>query len=173
LFEENTMFRRWIVVTLAAVIVGFGGWAFASHSQADNTPADANVREQLLDADRAFAKAASEKGLEGWMSVFADDAVRISPLGDKAAVGPAAIRKLDAGLFADAKRKLIWEPIDAGVFADGKNGFTTGRAQLVAHDEADKDKGPWTMRYVTWWRKDSDGRWKVILDTGASVPAKP
>jgi ketosteroid isomerase-like protein len=101
---------------------------------------------------------------------MADDAVRVIPLGGKATVGKDAIRKADAPLFADPKNKLDWEPVDAGVFSDGKHGFTTGHARVVT---AGKDKGPWNIKYVTWWRRGEDGQWKVILDTGASEPANP
>jgi ketosteroid isomerase-like protein len=157
------MTRRRILFLSSAVCVVIG----TAIGRAEPSGArDPDVKKQLIDADRAFAKAAADKGLDGWMSYFAEDAVRISPLGGPAAIGKAAIRKLDARLFADPKLQLVWEPIDAGVFADGKHGFTTGRAKVVTRG-ADKDTCPWTVKYVTWWRKD-DGVWKVILDTGAS-----
>jgi ketosteroid isomerase-like protein len=167
------MRRWWPAVVLGALVVALGGWTPDRHGKSFGETPDADGRAQLMNADRAFAKAAGEKGLEGWVSFFADDAVRISPVGAKPAAGLPAIRKLDAALFADPKKLLVWEPTDAGLFADGNHGFTTGQAKVVARNEADKDKGPWTVRYVTWWRKDSDGRWRVILDTGASVPPKP
>src|SRR5207253_2583641 len=95
------------------------------------------------------------------------DAVRVSPLGGKAHVGTAAVRKLDAEMFADAKRKLAWEPADAGAFTDGKHGFTTGRYKALAKNDKGEDEVRGTGAYVTVWRKGDDGRWKVILDTGA------
>jgi ketosteroid isomerase-like protein len=167
------MFNRLLVAVAACVCVGVGGWLLGRHGQAAEARADAELRQQLMDADRAFAKAAGEKGLDGWMSFMADDAVRVSPMGGKATVGKAAIRKLDANLFADANRQLVWEPADAGTFADGKHGFTTGRAKIAARDAAGKEESPWTVKYVTWWRKGEDGRWKVILDTGASEMPRP
>lgn len=125
------------------------------------------VKAELLAADRAFATAAAEKGLDGWMSFYADDAVRVE-LGGKAHVGKAAVREFDKDLFADPKKVLVWEPTDGGGFADGKTGFTTGKAQVVAAGEK-PDAAKWTHAYVTWWRKDSDGNWKVILDTGSAA----
>src|SRR5262249_35259456 len=107
----------------------------------------------------------------GWMSFMADDAVRVVPLGGKAHIGKAAVKELDAALFADPKRKLVWEPTDAGGFADGKHGFTTGRWKAVARNDKGEETVVLTGAYVTWWRKD-DGRWKVILDTGAAAPPK-
>src|SRR5947209_18791511 len=114
--------------TLAAII---GGWGFAR----PEPPKPADVRAEVMAADRAFARAAAETGLDGWMSFMADDAVRIAPLGGKTHMGKAAVRALDATMFADAKRKLVWEPTDGGPFADGRHGFTTGRWKMVARSD--------------------------------------
>ena len=60
---------------------------------------------------------------------------------------------------------------DGGAFADGKHGFTTGRSRSVQMTDAGEEVR-WTGAYVTWWRKGDDGKWKVILDTGAADPPK-
>lgn len=165
------MSRNQIALIAAPLFIAIGLAAFGADSS--GKPDAAEARTQLMDADRAFATATAEKGLDGWLSFMADDAVRISPLGGKAAVGKAAIRKLDSGMFADPKRMLVWEPTDAGAFADGKHGFTMGRAKVVSRGEEAKPSGPWAVKYVTMWRKGEDGKWKVILDTGASDAPKP
>ena len=159
---------RHLTLVVAVVAAAVCGWAFG-RSQPPKAAADAKA--ELMDADRAFAKATAEKGIDGWMSFMADDAVRVQPLGGKAHVGKAAVRELDAEMFKDPKRKLLWEPTDGGAFADGKHGFTTGRSKMVTRDEKDGEAVLWTGAYVTWWRKD-DGKWKVILDTGAAEPTK-
>ena len=163
------MFNRLSVVALVAAICG---WALARPGQPALPSEAADAKAELMDADRAFAKAAAEKGLDGWMSFMADDAVRIAPLGGKAHVGRAAVKELDAAIFADPKRKLVWEPTDGGAFADGRHGFTTGRSQVVARNDAGGEEVVRTGAYVTWWRKGDDGKWKVILDTGAQDPPK-
>lgn len=148
------------VLVLAAV----GGWLVPGGSQGE-PPAD--VKAEVMAADRAFDKAASDKGLEGWVSYLSDDVVRVAPLGGKGHVGKAAARKLDAALFADPNERLRWEPTDGGGFADKNLGWTTGRAKIVAKGGEVK----WSGAYVTVWRKDPAG-WRVILDTGAADPPK-
>jgi ketosteroid isomerase-like protein len=160
--------RRTAVLTAGVLAAGLGGWAFAPPGR---SAPEADVRAEVMDADRAFARAAAEKGLDGWMSFMADDAVRVAPLGTKAHVGTAAVRKLDADLFADPAVKLVWEPTDGGAFADRKYGWTTGRAKMVARAAGGAEEVRWTGAYVTWWRKDPAG-WRVILDTGAADPPK-
>jgi ketosteroid isomerase-like protein len=137
---------------VAALLVG--------NSKADKESA----RLALLDADKAFFKATSERKIDGWMEVFANDAVRIAPLGGKATVGRDAIRALDGKMLEDLK--LEWGPIDAGVFADGKHGFTTGKGKVYRKKEGGEDELVTEVVYVTMWRKEGD-KWKVILDTGA------
>lgn len=136
--------------------------AVGKNSDAEKT------KSALIAADRAFAKATAERRLDGWMEFYADDAVRITPLGGKATIGRKAIRELDTDLFADANTRLIWEPTDGGAYSDGKLGFTTGKAKILAKDADGKDEVKFEGAYVTLWRKEASG-WKVILDTGAST----
>ena len=161
------MSNRLRKVMSGVVVVAVGAWAWVQSGQAVSPQGGPDLKSQLTSADRAFAKATAEKGLDGWMGFMADDAVRISPLGGKAHAGKAAVRELDAAMFADPKRRLVWEPTDAGAFADGKHGFTTGRARMLVRNQDGSDQVQWTGVYVTWWRKGDDGQWKVILDTGA------
>ena len=124
-----------------------------------------DARSELLAADRAFAKSTEANGLEGWMSFFADDAVRLV-MGAEAIQGLPAVREYDSRLFADTTLKLEWDPTDAGVFSDGRHGFTTGRYSLLSVSSAAYDtlqKGA----YVTIWRRNEQGVWQVILDTGS------
>ena len=160
--------RRTAVLLAAAGAAVLGGWAFAPPGR---SAPEADVKAEVMAADRAFYKAAAEKGLDGWMSYMADDVVRVAPLGGKGHVGKAAARALDADLFADPKAKLEWEPSDGGAFADRRYGWTTGRAKIVARTDAGGEDVRWTGAYVTWWRKDAGG-WRVILDTGAADPPK-
>ena len=168
------MTRHLVLLLSAATLFVIGGWTLVQPARSTAAKAESDAKTELMEADRAFAKATADKGLDGWMSVFAEDAVRITPLGGKASAGKDAIRELDASLFTDPKRLLIWEPVDAGVFADGKHGFTTGRAKVIDRAAGDKASGsPWPVKYVTLWRKGADGHWKVILpNTGAERPAE-
>jgi ketosteroid isomerase-like protein len=124
--------------------------------------------EELMEADREFAAETAARGLDGWMSFYADDAARVQ-LGTASVRGPEGIRGFDAEMFDDSTTRLLWEPTDAGVFEDGRHGFTTGRSAFVRIDGDIPD----TLsmgRYVTIWRLDSEGRPRVILDTGVQDP---
>lgn len=128
------------------------------------------VKDELLAADRAFAKAAAEKGLDGWMSFMAEDVAKVARPGQKILSGKEAIRKQDEPIFADPNRRLVWEPVDAHAFADGKTGLTSGRYRVVGMEDG-KEKVFSTGGYITWWRKSAQHQWQVIFDTGA--PDRP
>src|SRR3954447_14496277 len=134
--RRGSIMSRHLTLIGAMVAAAAGGWAFATSQQPPAPKPDAKT--ELMDADRAFATATGEKGIDGWMSFMADDAVRVQPLGGKAFVGKAAVREVDAEMFKDAKRKLQWEPTDGGAFADGKHGFTTGRYKVVVRTDDGK-----------------------------------
>lgn len=131
------------------------------------------LREELMQADRAFGAAARERGLDGWMEFMANDATRLPGLGEAPIKGTDAIRKADAPLFADRSRVLLWEPAHAGIFQDSAHGFTTGKYRMVQKTEGKEDRVLRTGSYITWWRKEKDGKWRVILDTGAPDPPRP
>jgi len=147
---------RTVLVGVVAAAVVCGG------ASADKESA----KKSLMDADRAFAKATAERRIDGWMEFFADDAVRITPLGGKATVGREAIRELDGKMLADPSVKLVWEPTDAGAFSYGKHGFTTGKGTIFRTKDGGEQERLADVVYITMWRKDGD-KWKIILDTGA------
>ena len=130
-----------------------------------------DVAAQLLQADRDFAAAAAARGLAGWLEFMADDVVRLPEMGAPAVCGKVAVAGLDARIFANPARRLVWQPTDAGAFADGAHGYTTGRAQVITSGADGTETVLYSGSYVTVWRRAPDGRWLVILDTGAEDPA--
>jgi ketosteroid isomerase-like protein len=124
--------------------------------------------KSLMQADRDFATATHSRGIDGWMSFFAPDAVRLRYRGDMVK-GFDAIRRFDNATISDSTTTLNWEPIDAHAFRDGKTGSTTGKYWVVSRNPADAGKELGHGRYVTMWRRDG-GRWVVIMDTGYPEP---
>ena len=127
---------------------------------------DPAVEQELLAADAAFARDADERGLDGWLSWYADDAVRMEIDGFLAR-GRDAIRAHDGPLFTDPALALSWQPADAGSEPDGRHGWTRGRFSLVKHLASGATVPVASGHYLTLWRRDAAG-WKVVLDTGAA-----
>jgi len=119
-----------------------------------------------MSADRAFAQATKERGVDGWVSFFADSGVMVAP--GHNIVGRAAIRELMAAELGDTTHLLTWHPTGAEASSSGDLGYTVGRWERTARI---KDSTA-TLRgtYVTVWRKQGDGTWKVVLDVGNADP---
>ncbi|HEY3112990.1 MAG TPA: DUF4440 domain-containing protein [Gemmatimonadaceae bacterium] len=122
----------------------------------------------LMQADRDFAVATHARGIDGWMSFYASDAIRIR-YRDNIVRGLNEIRQLDLPRISDTTSTLNWEPTDAYIFRGGSIGSTTGRYWIVSRTGAEAGKELGTGRYVTMWRREG-GRWLVIMDTGYPDP---
>jgi len=133
-----------------------------------DTPTGDLTPASLMQADRDFAVATHSRGIDGWMSFYASDAIRIR-YRDNMVKGYDEVRKFDTPNISDTTVTLNWEPTDAYVFRDGTIGSTTGRYLIVSRRTADSGKELGHGRYVTMWRREN-GRWLVIMDTGYPDP---
>ena len=122
----------------------------------------------LMQADRHFADSTHRRGIEGWMSFFARDAIRIRYRGN-IVKGYDAVRAFDLPNISDTTVTLNWEPTDAYLFKGGIVGSTTGRYWAISRRSESLGKELGRGRYVTMWRRER-GRWLVIMDTGYPDP---
>lgn len=143
----------------------------ACASVASTVGRDRPTADSLMQADRDFAVATHARGIDGWMSFYASDAIRIR-YRDNMVKGFDEIRKFDLPNISDTTTILNWEPTDAWVYRDGSTGATTGRYWVVGRRAANNGKELGRGRYVTMWRREG-ARWLVTMDTGyPDVPAQ-
>jgi len=151
------------------VILALGSLATACTVTVNTGDSPSGATENsLMQADRDFAVTTHARGIDGWMSFYAPDAIRIRYRGNMVK-GFDEIRKFDLPNISDTTSILNWEPTDAYVFKGGSIGSTTGRYSVVSRGVVEAGKELGTGRYVTMWRRDG-GRWLVILDTGYPNP---
>jgi ketosteroid isomerase-like protein len=127
--------------------------------------------DELLAAERAFDSVTAVRRLDGWTSFFADSGREIPDQGD-AAVGPAAIREHMQGFFADTAQSLRWHADYARLAAGGDLGYTLGRWKVVRRDSTGEHAVA-RGKYLTVWRRQPDGSWKVEADIGNTEPPAP
>jgi ketosteroid isomerase-like protein len=121
----------------------------------------------LFDLEARFAKDVRERGGAAFADWFAEDGVALNN-GQTPMIGRVAIMK---GANWDPKvYQLTWTPTDAQMGPSGDMGYTWGHFEGHSKDAAGN---PVTTsgRYMTIWRKQADGSWKVVLDAGANEPA--
>jgi uncharacterized protein (TIGR02246 family) len=133
--------------------------------------AQPDLRQQIMQADRDFDAATAVKGADGWASYFAEDGKMYGADGNLL-TGRAAIRELMAPLFGNPKNSLRWEPTFAAVSQSGDLGYTTGKSKRLGPGP-DGKMTERDGRYLTVWRKQKDGSWKVEIDVGNTGPPRP
>ncbi|WP_375770090.1 nuclear transport factor 2 family protein [Archangium gephyra] len=126
--------------------------------------------EALMRTDREFNAATQARGVEGWVSFFAENG---SMMRDKGPItGHEAIRAAVAPGFSNPDLSLTWEPQRAEITPGGRLGYTTGRFLSVRKD-ANGQRVEARGTYMNIWRKQPDGSWKVVVDIGDSDEAPP
>jgi ketosteroid isomerase-like protein len=163
--------------------------AASSRGEADRTA--------LVEAERAFARAAEENGVrEAYLAFLADDAVLFRP-------GPVAAKEWTRSHPAPPIL-LSWRPSFAEVSASGDLGYTLGPYEVRPKGGSSPGAPPGgsnpgappvasspgaptapsatTMgpapeveygHFVTVWRKQADGAWRVVFDAGTENPPPP
>ncbi|MDH3498223.1 MAG: DUF4440 domain-containing protein [Gemmatimonadota bacterium] len=123
--------------------------------------------DDLLEADRAFAQATAERGVEGWVSYFAADGIQFRQA--EPVIGHDAIRAFMEPAFQDPNFSLTWEPVSGELSASGDLGYTRGRFESRG-SLPDGTVASGAGSYVTIWRRMEDGTWKVAVDIGNPDP---
>jgi uncharacterized protein (TIGR02246 family) len=111
----------------------------------------------------AWSQAATAKDLDKVISFYADDAVELPNQGP-AAKGKENIRKTWGPLISPPGPGLSWKTSTVEVAHSGELAYETGNYNFVTIDKKGKTndlKG----KYVVVWKKQSDGSWKVVVDT--------
>jgi ketosteroid isomerase-like protein len=121
---------------------------------------------ELIEADRAFAAETAERGADGWAAWFAESGRMYQERGY--VDGRSAIRDAMEPAFSDSLRALRWEPDTAIVAASGDVGYTLGHWESVLKTAAG-DSVVGRGNYLTIWRRQADGTWKVAADIGNSA----
>jgi ketosteroid isomerase-like protein len=126
-------------------------------------------RAAIMRADSTFCAETARKGVDGWVSWFAPEGRQFASRG-RMPVGPAAIRELMTPAFADTNGSLTWWPQEAVVSDDGTLGYTIGGYEAAQRDSAGVRQVVGTGRYVTIWKKQPDGQWRILVDIGSPDP---
>ena len=168
-------FAGWLVLALFLALLGaIQEAAMGSDANAvdgtSGTGGKADAGAVLLQADSDFDRSVAEKGVEAWVSAFAEDGIMFRA--GEVVRGHAGIRELMAPAFATPGFSLRWKPVRADMAASGDLGYTYGTYESgsVGPDGAPQMR---TGMYVTIWKRQPDNSWKVAVDLGSASPPPP
>lgn len=120
----------------------------------------------IIAADSVYAERASLNVASASLDAIAEDGVMLTT--PQLVVGPRA-----AADYFESRRSfsISWVPRDARVAASSDLGFTVGDALVTSIGPTGAARQQFT-KYLTVWRRDPDGRWRVVA-TGANDRPSP
>jgi ketosteroid isomerase-like protein len=122
---------------------------------------NAELKQQVLDAERAFAATMQSRDHAAFTRFIADEAVFFS--------GPAVLRGRDAiarawrQYYDKSKAPFSWEPEQVEVVQSGTLAYSGG----LIRDPDGKAIG----RFNSIWRLEAPGVWRVVFDRGSDFCA--
>jgi hypothetical protein len=153
--------RLRISVFLASAIALFAG---CSQSTTEK------YKAELIAADKAFCAASVKQGPQAaFLGVISKEG---KLLGDKRGqTGPDAVRSMFVQLPPTAT--LTWDPSFVDVSSSGDLGYTWGRYMMTIPTGKLGSRPIIRMgTYVTIWKRQLGGGWKVVLDGGSADAVK-
>lgn len=120
-----------------------------------NRPSD---KMQMMRTDEAFSAMSRRDGMKKAFLEFIDNEGILLRPNHLPIVGADAIDFLSQA--DDTTYTLTWKPSGGEISSSGDLGFTYGVYLLALPDTA------LSGTYVSIWKKQADGKWKFILDSG-------
>ena len=117
-------------------------------------------RLKMMDADRAFSRLSEAKGMKAAFLDYIDSNGVLLRANHLPLLGADAIDYLIQQ--NDSSFTLKWEPKSGTVSASGELGYTYGLYVLKPTTKDTLIYG----NYVSIWKKQADGNWKFVLDSG-------
>ncbi|HEY3173638.1 MAG TPA: DUF4440 domain-containing protein [Thermoanaerobaculia bacterium] len=150
-------------IAIAAGLLFLAATVRAAQPNADVETAKREIRI----ADLELAKAVADRSLETFVSMIDEDAVFF---GRDVARGKDAVSKAWLPFFTDRSLFLKWHPTQVEVSSSGDLGYSIGEYERIGKEPSGRPESA-TGSYVSIWRREKGGKWKVVVDIG--TPASP
>ena len=127
------------------------------------------LRQAVVCAEVSFSRAVERRDREGFAAFLDDDSRFVSTAVSR---GTDAILKSWAGFFEPKGPRIRWRPATVEVNAAGNLALSRGPYRIEATDAQGRSSETWG-HFITTWRLDSDGSWRVQFDTGGDDGMTP
>jgi hypothetical protein len=141
-----------ILSTLAFLFVCFASCKEKNKAVIKASPAS------ILNADKAFSDLSKKEGMrKAFIEYIDNEGILLRP-NHPPIIGANAIDFLSQ--VNDSSYTLTWNPAGAEIAASGDLGYSYGIYKLEMKDTV------LNGTYVSIWKKQKDGKWKFVLDSG-------
>jgi len=147
-----------IVVIVAIALTGAAGTAGAQAQPPDGTPA-----REVWNTESAFARTMAERNHAGFVSFLAEETVffgQTQTLRGKTQVAEGWRRFYDG-----PQAPFSWAPDRVEVLASGTLALSSGPVL--------DPQGKRTGTFNSVWRREPDGRWRIVFDKGCPPCSGP
>ncbi len=164
--------RRLYLMAILVTSLVLIGLTLACQQPPPPSPPDTRAADEgaIREADAAWSKAAAAKDVEAYVGFLAEDA-SVFPPNEPMQTGREAIGKSASEMMASPGLALSWQASKVEVSRGGDLAYSTGTYEVTMNDPKGKpvtDRG----KYVTVWKKQTDGAWKVVADIyNSDLPA--
>src|SRR3954469_21287687 len=128
---------------------------FVTVSAALFAQTNAELKEQVRTAERAFAKTMADRDHAAFVAFLADEAVFF---GNGAQRGAAQVAAAWKRFYEGPKAPFSWEPEQVEVLDSGTLALSSGPVWDPDHKRIGT--------FSSIWRRDSSGKWKIVFDKG-------
>ncbi len=134
--------------------IALGGCAVSA--RADRA---ADLRQQVFEAERAFARTMADRDHRAFASFVADEAVFF---GEPAPLrGKQQVVDWWARYYTGPAAPFSWEPQEVEVLDSGTLALSSGPVRDA--------QGKVVARFSSIWRREAPGTWRVVFDKGSEV----
>lgn len=132
---------------------------------------DADVKA-VKDVEVAWVKDAATKDPDKFASYYADDASLLLP-NAPVITGKEKIKAAATSMFADPNFALSFQSTRVEASKGGDLVYSVGTYSMTMSDPKDKKPATDKGKYLTVFKKQSDGSWKAVADMISSDLAAP
>ena len=117
---------------------------------------NAELKEQVRQTEIAFAKTMADRNPAAFASFLAAETIFMS--GGRATRGAQQVAERWKGFFEGAQAPFSWAPEFVEVLDSGTLALSSGPVR--------DPSGKRTGTFNSVWRREADGKWKIVLDNG-------
>lgn len=117
------------------------------------------LRQQVMEAERAFAKTMADRDHAAFVTFVSEEAIFFN--GETPIRGREAVAQAWRGVFEGPDAPFSWDPDRVEVLESGTLALSTGPVK----DPSGKVIG----RFNSIWRRGPSGEWRVVFDKGSPV----
>ncbi|MBC8097099.1 MAG: nuclear transport factor 2 family protein [Akkermansiaceae bacterium] len=118
-----------------------------------------DTRQQVIDTERAFARAFAERDFAAFTALISEEAVFMDP---RPLHGKQAVAAQWQSFFEAPAAPFSWEPQRVEVLESGQLALSTGPVSTP--------DGRVVGSFTSVWRQEEPGVWRIVFDIGGPPP---